>query len=286
VKGSTASESVNVEAAAAHLRSRIGAPPPVGIVLGSGLGRLEGEVADPVTVPFDEVPGYPRTSVAGHAGRYVVGRLGGARVLLQCGRFHAYEGLAPDAVAAPVRVAAALGLRTMIFTNAAGGIRHTLEPGDLVLVEDHVNWMFGSPLSGPVRGGEERFPDMSAPYDPELRGLARDVALELGERIEEGTYAAVLGPQYETPAEVRMLARFGADLVGMSTVPEVLVARALGLRCLAFSVVTNEATGLGQGTLGHEEVMERGRVAGVRLAALLKRLVPRIADEPYSASTK
>jgi purine-nucleoside phosphorylase len=280
------SPSFSVPAAADYLRAKIGSVPTVSIVLGSGLGAIETELTGGVAVPFAEVPGYPAPGVEGHAGRYVAGRLGGVDVLLQCGRFHLYEGHPPEVVAAPVRVAAALGVRAVVFTNAAGAIRGTLEPGDLVLLEDHLNLMFGSPLSGPVRPGETRFPDMSCPYDPVLRSLALDAALESGSNLQEGTYAAVLGPAYETPAEVRMLALLGADVVGMSTVPEVIVARALGIRCLAFSVVTNKAAGLGQGVLSHQEVIEGGRRAGGRLARLLTCLLPRVAEELYSVSTK
>lgn len=278
--------SIDVPAAAEHLRSRIGSVPAVSIVLGSGLGALEAELTGATAVPFSEVPGYPVPSVEGHAGRYVVGKLGTVDVLLQCGRFHYYEGHPPEVVAAPVRVAAALGVRCLVFTNAAGAILSTLEPGDLVLLHDHINWMSRSPLVGPARPGEARFPDMSAAYDPRLRRLALDTAREAGESLHEGTYAAVLGPAYETPAEVRMLGRMGADVVGMSTVPEVLVARALGLSCLAVSVVTNKAAGLGQGTLSHQEVTRVGREAAVRLARLLTGLVPRLADELYPGSTK
>lgn len=278
--------SFDVSAAADHLLARIDAAPAILIVLGSGLGALERRIDDGVVVPFDDVPGFPPTTVEGHAGRYVAGRLGGVPTLLQCGRFHMYEGGGPELVAAPARVAAALGVRIVVLTNAAGGVRRTLGPGDLVLLDDHVNWMFTSPLFGPVRAGEERFPDMSEPYDRVLRRLALEAASEMGERVEEGTYAAVLGPQYETPSEVRLLECLGVDVVGMSTVPEVLIARALGLRCLAFSVVTNEAAGIGRGPLRHDEVVERGRVGGERLARVIARLVPRLADELYSVSTK
>jgi purine-nucleoside phosphorylase len=278
--------SFDVAAAADHLRSRVGDMPGISIVLGSGLGAVEAELSDPVVIPFGEVPGYPEPSVEGHAGRYVAGHLSGVEVLLQCGRFHYYEGHESEVVAAPMRVAAALGVRAVVFTNAAGAIRPGLEPGGLVLLDDHINLMFRSPLIGAVQGGETRFPDMSEPYDPQLRRLALDTARELGSALEQGTYVAMLGPAYETPAEVRMLAGLGADVVGMSTVPEVLVARAVGLRCVAFSVVTNYAAGLAPGGLTHREVLEGGREAGVRLANLLSQLVPRIADDLYSGSTK
>lgn len=277
--------SFDVVAAADHLRTRIDPAPPTLIVLGSGLGSLEDALEDRVAVPFTDLPGFPPATVEGQAGRYAAGRLGGVPVLLQCGRFHMYEGGGADLVAAPVRVAAALGVRVLVLTNAAGGVRRTLRPGDLVLLDDHINWMFTSPLLGPAQTGEERFPDMSEPYDDGLRSLALQLAAEVGERVEEGTYAALLGPQYETAAEVRMLERLGADVVGMSTVPEVLVARALGLRCLAFSVVANKAVGMGGGPLSHEEVVAQGRAGGQRLARLLTHLVPRLANA-YPVSTK
>jgi purine-nucleoside phosphorylase len=280
------SVSFDVELAAGHLRSRIGHVPDIGIVLGSGLGQIVDRVEAAAVVPFEEVPGYPTVGVVGHAGRYVTGRLGDADVLLQCGRFHRYEGHADEVLAAPVRVAAALGVHTLILTNAAGAIRADLEAGAIVLLEDHINCMSWSPLRGPVRRGEERFPDMSRAYDERLREVAREAAAASNTSLKEGVYAAVPGPSYETPAEVRMLARLGADMVGMSTVPEVIVARALGLRCLAFSVVTNKAAGLGDAPLRHDEVIETGQAAGARLADLLTRVVEAIAGGPYSVSAK
>jgi len=276
----------DVAEAAARLHQRIGVVPTVSVVLGSGLGAIEAELTDPIVVPFAELPGYPATSVTGHAGRYVVGRLGGGDVLLQCGRFHYYEGHPSEVVALPVRVAAALGVRAMLFTNAAGAIREDLGTGDLVLLSDHINFMFRSPLIGGVLPGETRFPDMSEAYDRAFRGLALDVARESGLDLRQGVYAAMLGPAYETPSEVRMLARLGADVVGMSTVPEVLVARGLGQRCLGLSVVTNKAAGMGGGPLSHQEVMEGGKTAGARVTQLLARLVPRIAEELQSVGTK
>lgn len=198
-------------------------------------------------------------------------------VLAQQGRFHLYEGWRADQVGLPVRVAAALGVQRVVLTNAAGGLRPGMEPGDLMLISDHLNLTGQNPLIGPVARGEERFPDMSDPYDAELRRVTAEVALGQAIDLEEGVYAGMLGPSYETPAEVRMLRALGADAVGMSTVPEVLVARALGLRVLAFSCITNLASGLAGVSLGHDEVMEVGaRVAG-RLAVLLREVLPRIA---------
>jgi len=268
----------DVAAAADILRAKLGLRPRVAVVLGSGLGHLAGELDGAVSLAFEELPGFPPSGVPGHAGGYVAGRLGGAEVLFQCGRYHFYEGHHAEVVAAPVRVAAALGVEVLVLTNAAGGVRPDLEPGDLVLLQDHLNLMHRSPLIGPVHEGEVRFPDMSAPYDPELRRLALEAARESGVELSEGIYAGLLGPAYETAAEVRMLGRLGADVVGMSTVPEVLVARARGLRCLAFSVVTNKGTGLAEGPLSHAEVVEVGRSAGVRLARLLGVVVPRVVE--------
>jgi purine-nucleoside phosphorylase len=264
---------VDVHAAADALRTRLEAVPEVLVVLGSGLGGLADAVLDPVPVPFAELPGYPATGVAGHAGRYVGGRIGERAVLLQAGRFHLYEGHAPELVVAPIRVAAALGVRVVVLTNAAGGVDPALEPGDLVLIEDHLNLQFRSPLVGTVRDGEARFPDMSEPYDLELRALARRAAETVGVPLRGGVYAAVLGPSFETAAEVRMLRTLGADVVGMSTVPEVIAARARGLRCLAFSVVTNKGTGLSAEPQSHEEVMEVGRLAGQGLTGILEEVL-------------
>ena len=274
---------LDIGGAARVLRSRTGSRPDVVIVLGSGLGQVVDAVQDPVTVPFTEIPGYPGTSVAGHSGRYVAGRLGDAEVLLQCGRFHCYEGHSWDVVGAPVRVAAAAGSRVLVLTNASGGIREDLRPGTIMMVEDHLNLMGGNPLEGAVRSGEERFPDMSEAYDAGLRTLAREVAEHEGIELRAGVYAAVRGPSYETPAEVRMLERLGADVVGMSTVPEVAVARALGLRTLAFSVVTNLAAGKGGEPLTHEDVVRNGTEAAKRLSRLLAGLLPRLSGYDTSA---
>jgi len=262
----------HVGRAASVLRAVLGGDPDALIVLGSGLADLVDAVEDPTVVEFGDIPGYPVTSVAGHSGRYVFGRLGGKNTLVQVGRFHAYDGHSTDVVVAPVRIAAALGVGTMIVTNATGGLRAHMPPGSLVLLDDHINLMFRSPLAGPVHGSESRFPDMSRPFDPELQALALEAAQENGIELQQGVYAGVLGPNYETPAEVRMLASLGADVVGMSTVPEVITARALGLRVLGFSVVTNPAAGLGCGdsVLTHHEVLEMGKGAANRLGTIVQ----------------
>lgn len=256
-----------------YLAGRIGMVPDAVVVLGSGLGHLIEAVEDPTIIPFREIPGFPEAGVAGHAGRYVAGRIGGRPVLFQGGRYHVYEGHPSEVVAAPVRLAAALGVKHLLLTNAAGGVDPALEPGDVVLLSDHLNLMFRSPLIGPVAPGEVRFPDMSDPYDRELRALARAAAEEAGVPLREGVYAALTGPAYESAAEIRMLHRLGADVVGMSTVPEVLVARALGLKCLAISMVTNKGTGLSDEPLSHQEVMEVGQRAGRIMGKVLEGVI-------------
>lgn len=256
------------------LLERAGFRPRVHLVLGSGLGGLAACLEDTVEVPFAELPGFPATSVEGHAGSFLPGRIGGVPVLVQSGRFHYYEGVGADVVAAPVRVGRALGARTLVLTNAVGGIRRDLVPGSLMLVDDHINLMFRAPLAGPVADGETRFPDMGRPYDPALMAVAESVALRSGTRLPRGTYGAVAGPNFETPAEVGALRAAGADVVGMSTVPEVTVARAGGQRVLAFSLVTNRAAGLGDGVIDHEGVIAYAELAGGTLAALLGGLIP------------
>lgn len=253
-----------------HVRRLLPARPDAAVVLGSGLGHLADAVADPVIVPWVEIPGLPGPGVEGHAGRFVFGRLGGRHVLLQQGRYHVYEGLSPEVVAMPVRLAARLGARFLCVTNSAGGLDPGLAPGSIVLLDDHINLMFRSPLQGRVKKGEERFPDLSAPYDPDLQRLAREVAGELGIRLHRGVYAAVSGPSYETAAEVRMLRAMGGDVVGMSTVPEVIVARALGLRCLGMSMVTNLGTGLSRQVVSHAEVMDVARLSGQKMGRILE----------------
>ena len=252
-----------IEEAAAFLRARVGRVPEVAIVLGSGLGRLATRLEDARRIPYSEIPGFPATTVVGHQGELVAGRLAGQPLLVQSGRFHLYEGHGAETVALPVRVMATLGVRTVLLTNAAGGIRRTFSRGALMMIADHMNLTFRNPLIGPVLPGEERFPDMSEPYDGALRALAREVARERRIALEEGVYLQLLGPSYETPAEVRMAERLGADAVGMSTAIEVVAARARGMRCLAFSTITNPAAGITGERLSHAEVMEvAARVAG------------------------
>ncbi len=266
--------------AADFLRTRLDARPEVLLVLGSGLGRLTERVDGGVEVPFETIPGFPPASVAGHRGRFVSGRLRGRTVLIQAGRYHYYEGHPPTVVAAPVQVAAALGVGTVILTNAAGGIHRRLRPGAVMLVTDHLNLQWRSPLAGPMGDQDARFQDMSAPYDPGLQAIAREAAASLKMELFQGTYAGVLGPSYETPAEIRALAAVGGDAVGMSTVPEVLAARARGLQVLAFSLITNRAAGLSDEPLSHEEVLEAGRRGSGGMVTLIEGVLNRMARIP------
>ena len=263
--------------AASSVARRLGSlEPRTAIVLGSGLGFLADEVRSAVRIPYAEIPGFPQPGVAGHKGELVAGTLDGVCVLVQNGRFHLYEGHEAQVAALPVRVMATLGVRTLIVTNAAGGVRLTFRPGTLMLIADHINLMFRNPLTGPVLEGEERFPDMSEPYDAALRALARDAAREAKIPLEEGVYAGLLGPSYETPAEIRMLQRLGADAVGMSTVPEVIAARVRGMRCLGFSTITNLASGISPAALSHQEVLEVGRQVGQALGTIVKGVLRRL----------
>lgn len=257
------------------LRERLTRAPSVLLILGSGLGAIADELIDPVRIPFGEIPGFPRSTVSGHRGALVEGILEGVEVVAMQGRFHLYEGWPSDAIALPLRVMRALGVTDLVVTNSAGGVRRDLQPGDLMLIADHLNLMHRNPLIGPVGRGEERFPDMSAPYDVELQGFAMEAALEAGISLTRGVFAAMLGPSYETPAEIEMLRRFGADAVGMSTVPEVIVARALGMRVLGVSCIANSAAAVGGPALSHDEVLMVGATAAARLEKLLRTILPR-----------
>ncbi len=256
--------------AAATIGERLeGRLPTAAIVLGSGLGSFVDRLEAPVTIPWRALPGFTPAGVAGHRGELVAGRYRGRAVLCQQGRVHLYEGHPPPAVAFAVRTYAALGIGVLILTNAAGGLRRDLAPGSLLLLADQINLLFRSPLAGRATSNEPRFPDMSEPFDRELRRLAHGVARRERIALEEGVYAGVLGPSYETPAEIRMLRRAGADAVGMSTVPEIIAARARGLRCLGISTITNPAAGLSATRLSHADVIRAGGEAGERLGRLL-----------------
>jgi purine-nucleoside phosphorylase len=264
----------------AYLRERVTVRPRVMLILGSGLGPMADALEEPVRIPFGEIPGFTPATVEGHAGALVAGRLEGVECVALQGRYHLYEGHAPGFVVLPLRAMAALGARTLVVTNAAGAVDPARRPGDLMILADHINLMWRNPLTGPVVPGDQRFPDMSEPYDAELQALAAEVARDQRVRAARGIYCAVSGPSYETPAEIRMLRRLGADAVGMSTVPEVLAARALGLRVLGISLISNYAAGLAAAPLTHDEVIAAGREAQARFSALIRGVLLEIAKLP------
>jgi len=263
----------DLAAAVAAVRQRTDAHPEIVLILGSGLGALAEEAEGTVAVSTEEVPGYPASTVQGHAGRLVFGRLEGREVLFVQGRVHFYEGHPAASLTVPVRLAHALGARRMLVTNAAGGLDPAWPPGTLMLITDHINHAFASPLAGPPRAGEPRWPDLHAPYDPEWTDRAERLALERGIAVKRGVYLWTTGPSYETPAEIRAFRRIGADAVGMSTVPEVVQAAALGMRTLGISAITNLAAGLSLERLDHDDVLEVGRQVRGRFAALVRAIV-------------
>ncbi len=258
--------------AAAVVRALVGrdiTPPVAAIVLGSGLGGLADRITDATRVPFHDIPGFPPATVEGHAGALIIGTLNDKPVICLAGRFHLYEAH-PAAVAVfPVRLVHALGARTLIVSNAAGGIRRTFTPGTLMRIDDHINLMNRHALAGPPQPAEPRFPDMSAPYDRELGAQLDATARRMNMSLDIGVYCGLLGPTYETPAEVRMLEKLGADAVGMSTVPEVITARALGMRCVGVSLITNAAAGYTAGVLNHAEVLDSANEAAGRFQSLI-----------------
>jgi purine-nucleoside phosphorylase len=272
----------NIEEAASAVRQKSRYQPMVGLVLGSGLNALADSVETADTIPYEQIPHWPVSTVSGHGGRLVIGRLEGQTILVQQGRAHFYEGYTMPQITLPVRVMVALGVRTIIVTNAAGGINASFNPGDLMLIRDHINFL-GMAGENPLRGPNDetlgaRFPDMTRPYDPELRQLAHEVAAANGFALREGVYAYVGGPSFETPAELRFLRTVGADAVGMSTVPEVVVARHAGIRVLGISSITNKANPDPEpGTIvTHTEVLETGKQIVPHLTALIRGILQRL----------
>ena len=266
-----------------HIFTHVGLPPRVGIILGSGLGEFASQVVDATSIPYAEIPYFSRSTVAGHSGQLVLGTIGGVPVAVMQGRVHAYEGYTMEQVTFPTRVLGLLGVRTLIVTNAAGGIRADIPQGSLVAISDHINLTGRNAAAGPnderfacVEGAGQRFFDMSAAYSPELRKLAQAEAERQNIPLTEGVYLAVLGPSFETPAEIRAFRTLGADLVGMSTVHEVIVARHMGIKVLGISLVTNMAAGVTGETIHHEDVMEIGRRVERQFTGLLTALVPQV----------
>jgi xanthosine phosphorylase len=267
--------------AAALLRERApdGAPPRLGVVLGSGLGAIAGAVAEPVAIGYEELPGFPRPAVEGHAGRAVLGRLAGVPTVVLQGRAHLYEGTSPEALATPIRALRLAGVGTVLLTNAAGSLREDLPPGGLMLVADHINLTGANPLVGPNDDSlGPRFPTLRDAYDPALRAVLREAAAGLDVALGEGVYLAVGGPSFETPAEIRAFRSLGADAVGMSTAHEVIAARHCGLRVAAVSVITNLAEGLSDEPVTHEGTLRDAARAAGDLARLIDAAAAGLAD--------
>jgi purine-nucleoside phosphorylase len=264
--------------AADYIRAHADVQPKIGLVLGSGLGAFADRLTDAIALPFEEIPYFPQATVVGHPGRLVLGSVDGTVVAVMQGRVHGYEGYTPAEVVFPVRVLRLLGVRTMVVTNAAGGIRADLHPGDLVLLTDHINFTGRHPLTGEneIRFGP-RFFDMTDAYAHRLRVVAQRAAAAEEVPLAEGVYLGLSGPSYETPAEIRAFRTLGADLVGMSTVHEVIAARHLGIEVAGISCVTNMAAGVAPGPIDHQDVLETGVRVADRLGRLLARLIPLLA---------
>jgi purine-nucleoside phosphorylase len=266
-----------LEEAAAYIRERVNEEPEIGLILGSGLGILADLIEQPLTIAYEDIPHFPVSTVAGHAGELVAGKIAGRSVIMMKGRFHLYEGYGVEKVSFPVRVMKLLGVSKLIVTNAAGGVNRDYEPGDLMVICDHINLLGRNPLVGPnLDMFGSRFPDMTEAYSKRLRKLLHETAEELGMKLQEGVYAALLGPTYETPAEIRMLQAIGADAVGMSTVPEVIVARHAGIEVLGISCITNMAAGILDQPLDHAEVMETAEKVKERFLNLVLHVIPKL----------
>lgn len=265
------------------LRQQTSTSPKLGMVLGSGLSELAQVLEKPQTIPYSKIPHFPVSTVEGHAGNLIVGTYASTPIVFLQGRFHYYEGYDLQACTFPIRVLGAWGINTLVLTNAAGGIRGDLEPGDLVLIRDHINLLSQNPLRGKnLDNFGPRFPDMSEPYSPTLRKLAWESAKVCQLSLKEGVYLATQGPCYETKSEIQMMKTLGADLVGMSTVPETIVARHMSIPVLGISLVTNKAAGLGTQALSHEEVMLTSQQTKKKFLTFLQQLLPRLLNPSLS----
>ncbi|MEM5018043.1 purine-nucleoside phosphorylase [Metabacillus indicus] len=263
-----------IKQSAEFMKEKVKKLPEIGLILGSGLGVLADEIENPVKIPYEDIPNFPVSTVEGHAGQLVFGTLKGANVAAMQGRFHFYEGYDMKKVTFPVRVLKEMGVKTIIVTNAAGGVNESFEPGDLMIISDHINNMGTSPLIGPNDSDlGVRFPDMSQAYNRDLRTLAKNAASELGINVQEGVYVGNTGPAYETPAEVRLARVLGGDAVGMSTVPEVIVANHAGMKVLGISCISNMAAGILDQPLSHDEVMETTEMVKTNFLNLVKKIV-------------
>ncbi|MCQ6274839.1 purine-nucleoside phosphorylase [Bacillus sp. V3B] len=268
---------MNIESAkqtAVYISEKLSIQPKVGLILGSGLGVLADEIEQPVKIKYTDIPSFPESTVEGHAGQLVIGELQGLPVLAMQGRFHYYEGYGLDQVTFPVLVMKELGIETLVVTNAAGGVNPSFSPGDLMLITDHINNVGANPLIGP--NNQEygvRFPDMSTAYNQQIQAIAKKAATKLGLSLQEGVYVWNSGPSYETPAEIRMLQKLGGDAVGMSTVPEVIVARHAGMNILGISCISNMAAGMMDQPLSHDEVMETTEKVREQFLSLVKEII-------------
>jgi purine-nucleoside phosphorylase len=270
-------KSNQLQKSAEFIQSKLENTPKIGLILGSGLGILAEEIQNPVVIPYSEIPEFPVSTVEGHAGQLVIGELAGKQVAAMQGRFHYYEGYSMEKVTFPVRVMKMIGVETIVVTNAAGGVNTDFEAGDLMLITDHINNMGDNPLMGPNDDSfGVRFPDMSEAYTQSIQEIARTVSKNLGISLKEGVYAGNTGPSYETPAEVRMLRILGADAVGMSTVPEVIIARHAGMQVLGISCISNMAAGILDQPLTHDEVMETTEKVKANFLSLVKGIVAEI----------
>jgi purine-nucleoside phosphorylase len=271
-------EFLRADAAARSIQKKTKLRPKVALVLGSGLGAFADEFANAIRIPYAKIPHFPRSTAVGHAGQLVIGEVEGVIVASMQGRVHLYEGYSAKDVSFPIRVFSRMGVRAVILTNAAGGIQRELTQGRLVVITDHINLQGVNPLSGPNdENFGARFPDMSTPYDKKFRELTLAQGRKLGVNLGEGVYAALAGPSYETPAEIRYLRAIGADLVGMSTVPEVIAARHSGIRVLGISCVTNAAAGVLDQPLDHKEVLETAERVKGQFISVLRGVIPEIA---------
>lgn len=276
----TQDDFVRAESAAAFLLAQTSLRPKIGLVLGSGLGAFAERLAEAARIPYSKIPSFPHSTAIGHAGQMVIGKAGGVPVAVMQGRVHLYEGYSAAEVAFPVRVLGRMGIGALVLTNAAGGINLNYKQGALVVISDHINLQGQNPLVGAndERFGP-RFPDLTQAYHKPYRNLTLAAAKKLGQTVHEGVYVGLLGPSYETPAEIRHLRTIGADLVGMSTVPEVIAARHMGLKVLAISCVTNMAAGILDQPLNHVEVLETGQRVQGDFVSLLNAILPEIAKD-------
>ncbi|MGG1618625.1 purine-nucleoside phosphorylase [Paenibacillus sp. NRS-1782] len=273
---STANQTT-IQEAADYIRAKSGIRPEIGLILGSGLGIIADLIQDGISIPYQDIPHFPVSTVEGHEGELLLGTIEGRAVVMMKGRFHMYEGYGPQLTAFPVRVMKQLGIQSLLVTNAAGGVNTSYESGDLMVISDHLNLTGQNPLIGPNDAAlGVRFPDMSEAYSRRLREIAKQTAAQQGFSLQEGVYAGLLGPNYETPAEIVMLRTLGADAVGMSTVSEVIVARHAGIEVLGFSCITNMAAGILDQPLSHDEVMETAEKVREKFLNLVLAIIPQM----------